>query len=78
MAWNGIMCTKLSAQEPNRPPDGQFPPEEGWHVGYLVPVKGQDDGKELWGCAVVAMADEDYDAYMTWSSVQKLRRPDPV
>ena len=72
MAWNGIMCTMLAETPPPRPEDGDFVPD-GWTVGYLTPVPGQDDGKTLYGCAVVAEPDMDGDAYMTWTTVRALK-----
>ena len=47
MAWNGITCTKLSPDKPALPrSNGDFPPD-GWTVGYLVLVPGQDDGTTI-------------------------------
>ncbi|MXX91095.1 MAG: hypothetical protein F4213_05690 [Boseongicola sp. SB0677_bin_26] len=74
MAWNGIMCTMLAHEEPPRPDNGDFPPD-GWAVGHLIPVPGQDDGKKLWGCAVVAVTHsdgEEVDAHMEWTGVREL------
>ncbi len=75
MAWNGIICTKLSHDRPARPRDGDFPPA-GWTVGRLIRLRGQDDGKRLWCCAVVAMPGDpvEGDAYMTWTTVTELNR----
>lgn len=70
MAWNGILVWMLSEEKPPRPQPGDFPPE-GWSVHPLIPVPGQDDGKRLWMCGVVAMGNED-DAYMDWTTVQEV------
>ena len=74
--WTGVMFTQLAVEKPARPADGDFPPD-GWSAGYLIPVRGQDDGKKLWGCAIIPMADEDTE-YLTWTTVQELARPDPI
>lgn len=62
-----------SADKPEQPANGVFPPE-GWTVGTAVPVRGQDDGKKLWSCTVVPM---EYDgpfgsAYLTWTEVEEV------